>query len=195
MLAPSPEPNRLRNSPRVLSISQPDHVRLWVELKRQYTALRGARTGRNRKPIPKTTRADVLQMATRWSRELTGAQRRAAQTANDRSERDRWQRCLTIIDADAAAANESLPLAVNQAFWDCSRRLAIYLESLKIRPSRWRLLVESVTESVAELPGRVTDAGRSVAEVASSGAQTVAIAAALVAAALLLPPILRAARQ
>jgi hypothetical protein len=142
--------------PQPIDVQAASFTDLWLELKRRYTALRDSSDGANGKAIPRTTNRDVLLLGTRWTVELTKA---TGDSANDRTERARWRRCLAEIERVADAKKPAGEYAANTSFWDASQRLAIYLESLKMRPSRWELAWDAVTESAHELPARLASVG------------------------------------
>ena len=85
----------------------------------------------------------------------------------------------------------------NEQFWQqCSRRLAIYLESRKVVPSRWELITESIGEAITELPRVVGDATRTAAGAAAGLLSSPAkLGALLLGGAILAPPIIRALRN
>jgi hypothetical protein len=140
-----------------------DYVRLWATLKSTYVDLRGFTVGANTKAIPRTTVSDVLQLATSWTREL---KRASGRPGFDR-EKDRWRDVMAqILLAEGADLEREYPQ--NDRFWDATGSLAIYLDSTRNVPSRWDLVVESVEETIDELPGTLehgaTTAARAVAK-------------------------------
>jgi hypothetical protein len=77
----------------------------------------------------------------------------------DKSERTRWRTCVAEVERLANAEQPGREYATNASFWDASNRLAVYLESVKMRPGRWHHAWESLTESIAELPSTLGAAG------------------------------------
>lgn len=113
----------------------------------------------------------------------------------EETEHARWRDCADLVTktADKAKANEVYP--DNQRFWACTKRLAIYLQARKVVPSRWRLFTESLTEAIAEVPQVVSRATRAAADTAAGLlADPARLAAVLLGAAVLLPPLIRAWR-
>ncbi len=147
-------------SASIVDVQAGNFVDLWLELKRRSVALRGSSPGPNGKAVPRTRNEDVLLLATRWSVELAKIK---GNDASDRSERQRWRAALAEVErlADEHKPNEVYP--ANAAFWDASNRLAIYLESLKLRPGRWQLAGEAVAEAVQDLPTALAHAGTATA--------------------------------
>jgi hypothetical protein len=177
-----------------LDIQTADAVKQWLELKQRYATLRGVKEGKNRKQIPKTTHSDVLQLCTAWSRELRKVEPRSD---HERSEHGRWMNCTERVATIYDSANPSAEYPENEAFWqECTSRLAVYLESRKVVPSKWQLFLDAVVEAVAELPETIGHAGREVASGAARLIQEPAkLAALLLGAAILLPPVIRAFRK
>jgi len=191
---------RNQTKPRQLTFDGiTDHVTLWVELKRAYGDLRGADVGPNRKLVPRTTNADVLQLAERWTKELRKAKDKRSYS---RAKAD-WQKCLDEVARLARGADPGAVYAHNQQFWQrYTARLAIHLESVKGLPSRWDLAVESIKESVAELPDRAVDVARGTGQAAKAAAKgagsiietltkPIVLAGVVIGGVLLLPALLR----
>jgi len=189
------------SDPKILVDQHPDAVTRWIRLKQMYVNLRGGTLGVNKKVVPRTTNADVLQLAAMWSRELAKVSPR---DSHDRSDHGRWGACMDTVKRTADPRRPDAVFTGNEEFWQkCSRRLAIYLMARKAVPSRWKLLKDSVVETIAGVPGTlgkatrtagglVTDAAGGVANIVSKPAQA---ALAVVGAAILLPPIIRAVRK
>jgi|GEM_PF-3491821 len=175
-----------------LDVVNGDAVNQWVELQKAYVGLRGATAGPNRTAIPKTSHADVLQLATLWTRELGKVTPRSP---FEGTEHERWKACADQVEERGDKDKGSEVYPDNQRFWECTKRLAIYLQSRKVVPSRWQLVTESVTEAIAEVPQVVGRASRAAAETAAGVlADPARLAAVLLGAAVLLPPIVRAWR-
>src|SRR5262245_57191476 len=79
-----------------LNVQNGDAVKQWVELKQSYLALRGTKEGKNRKPVPRTTHHDVMQIATAWTRELRKVEPR---NDHERTEHTRWKGCADQVAA------------------------------------------------------------------------------------------------
>lgn len=153
---------QLRNAtPTTITVDAQDAVKWWATIKTRFAELRGFDLGDAQKPIPRTTIADVMSVATAISEALARVRR---DTHADRSIRERWRREMAAIEDARRAQKPTDPYPHNARFWQSSTaRVAIHLESVKVLPSRWILAVDSVGESVAELPGRVGGAARTVA--------------------------------
>lgn len=142
---------------QAVSVQSKDPVDQWIELKASFAELRGWDEGRNRRVIPRTTVADVQQLAAHW------AQAARKGKLHD-SERRKW---LAALDRVAELAGGKRPedrFPDNEWFWQAaSRRLAIDLASKKVIPSRFELAVESLGEAVGEMPATLGKAGDALA--------------------------------
>ena len=177
-----------------LKIQTKDAIKQWVDLKHKYIALRGSKLGNNQKAIPKTTHHDVMQIATAWSRELRKVTPRGS---SEWREHDRWATCMRQIAKRYNATTPNAEYPKNDDFWqECTKRLAIYLQSRKVVPGKWQLLKEAVLEAVAEVPATL---GHATRELASGAAGLLAgpgkLAALLLGGAILIPPLVRAFRK
>lgn len=186
-------------NPKIVVAQHADAVVRWLKLKQMYLELRGSSIGANQKPIPHTTNSDVMQLAAAWANELS-----KVDSAAQRTEHERWQRCMDTVKQHADPSKPGAVYARNEEFWQgCTWRLAIYLESRKAVPSQWTLVKESVVESLEELPGRLGDVTRATAGAAASAGGAVLdvfkkplyATLAVVGGALLVPPIIRAFRK
>ena len=173
-----------------------DHVLQWVALKRLYMAKRGSDPSRFGKAIPRTTNADVRQLVRYWHGEyLRQILRHPKALDRDKASRKRWVEAKRTIDSQLAKASPNALYSSNEWFWDsATSRLAIYLESRKAIPSRARLAFESVRETVDEHIESAKNLARDVAggefwPWVKTGAL---VAGGLVAAAIVIPPIVRA---
>ncbi len=196
-----PSPGRVtRNAsppPQIVIAKHGDAVVRWSKLKQTYIKARGGHRGADNKTIPHTTNADVMQIATLWSREVKKVKPRNPQ---ERTDHKRWKACMDKVAKTADPSKPDERYADNENFWQqCTARLAIYLESRKVVPSEWSLFKEALVESIAEVPGTFGRAGQAAAEVVGNAAGAVgrpAMAAlAILGGVLLLPPIIRAVRE
>lgn len=202
-LAPGARPGAFRNDgaspPDRIVVNARDYVAHHEQLRARFAALRGTELGANRGVVPATNVGDVLKLARAWSEALT----KANLSADDSAEIRRWTRALARVVELARGRQASEVYPENPQFWQQdTRRLAILLESLKVRPSRWSIGVESVGEALDELPDRLEEAGRKAGEIAAApvkgaaeglGISSTALLAvgAGIAGLLLLPRVLR----
>jgi hypothetical protein len=184
-----------------------DHIVQLAELKQQFMKLRGFGRGANGAAIPRTTHADVAALTAWWHGEYTRALLRSITTlGNDKSQKSRteWTQAKAIIDSQTKAAEPAALYPDNEWLWQRALpRLAIYLESLKVVPSDAELIVSSVKETVAEhaeaaknlakdAAGSITEAGERALSMLKTGA---IIAGGVLAAAIVVPPIIRALKD
>ncbi len=182
-----------------------DHVQHWAAIKRIYIKKRGSDAGKSGKAIPRTTNGDVAKLARWWNIE---ARREVMRTmfANDRSPSSlkQWSNAISEINKYVANADKAALYPKNEWFWDTATlRLAIYLESRKAIPTSTDLMIESLTETLADhadtartVARGATDAlagaGKGLLSTVKTGAL---ILGGLVGAAIVLPPIIRAFRD
>ena len=172
-----------------------DHVRQWAAMKQTYVAKRGSDAGRNRKAIPRTTNADIRQLTNYWHGEyLRELLTNPKALDKDLASRKRWIDSKRKLDRQLAKADKNALYVENEWFWqEASRRIAIYLESRKAIPARAELFVDAVSESVSEQVEAVKDAAEKAGKDAWEAIKTGAlILGGLTAAAIVIPPIIRA---
>lgn len=174
-----------------IGIQSGDAVRQWLETKRAYEELRGVRRAANHKWVPRTQIRDIEAIAAQWSKELGKVKPRSE---HERSDHKRWAQCIATVErlSTGKRPQAPYPAAENEAFWqDCTRGLAIYLESRKVVPSKWELAWEVMRE-IPSAPGRIArEAGDSVWGAVKFAAL---LGAGVVGAAIVLPPVIRAFR-
>ncbi len=178
-----------------------DHVAQWTELREQFEKKRGFDEGRNRKKIPRTTNADVKQLANFWHRELLRAiVSNPFPRDKDKASRARWLHSKAQIDYELKNAKPDEIYARNEWFWqEATTRLALYLQGLKAIPSSTTMIVDSVFEVIEEGADAAQQLVKDVAEVGDRALHKLKIgtiiAASVVGAAVILPPVIRAFRK
>jgi hypothetical protein len=193
---PIPSPRNQDQDYKAINFNIDNAVTLWIELKRAYLQMRGVTQGKKTRALPLTTNRDVLQLATKWSRELSKSK---GNKDRDKSERARWKAGMDEVSRLTKGADPEAVYVGNESFWqDHTRRLAIYLESRKVRPSKWQLVKESISESLNELPDRLARGGATVGEGAKKAASFFADPIKLIllgiGGAIVLPPVISAVR-
>lgn len=194
--APAPAKTGTKPSTSKMAVPpSPDAVTRWLKLRSAYLELRGS----SGKGIPRTTNGDVLQLAVAWSRELLKVKPR---NDADRVEHAHWQRCLETIKQNAAPKKPNDTYPKNAEFWqECTRRLAIYLQARRVVPGAWALDKRSVVDTLAEVPAVLGNATMAAADTIADVGATIAVsrpakaALAVLGAAILLPPVIRAVRS
>jgi len=106
--------------------------------------------------VPRTTGADVKQLAAMWSREVAKVSPRGAE---DRRQIRAWAACMNQVAAHATELGQVYRF--NEAFWQrCTSKLAIWLNARQVVPSKWSLVLDATVESITGLPGTLGGVGR-----------------------------------
>ncbi len=198
---PLPSLLGLMATDKLIIRAQNDHIRQWLELKQRYDAMRGSDAGRAHKKIPRTTNGDVKQIVAWWHDEFVRAIVRDPFVRDkDNASRERWALAKEAIDKELKGADQNARYARNAWFWqDETFRVALYLQGRKAIPSDLSLIVESVAEAIEESAGAakelVKDVGDVGGRVVSKLKTGAIIAASILGAAIVLPPVIRALRK
>jgi hypothetical protein len=189
--------------------AQTDHVIQWAKLKRLYKQKRGHDTGKNNKPIPRTTNGDIGKLTQWWHAEfMRGILRNPWASKPDAK---RWIEDKNKIERDIKGADPAAVYRDNEWFWqEATRRISKHLESAKAVPSPTELLLDSFKETIADrakdlskgalgavdavsdAADAITDAGKRAVSMLKTGA---IIAASVLGAAIVVPPVIRAMRK
>lgn len=169
-----------RNGPESddkLHVTAKTYDELWNAQKAALVKLRGADV---REPtadmtgipmaIPRSTNADVLQLATYWTNALTKLEvkRFMGGVVNDMGldgEKRRWQEALADVDKYAKGGTTSDIYPKNHEFWRASGKLSITIAAIDEEPDPLELMVDSVKQAAKDLPGRIANAAGAVAHV------------------------------
>ncbi len=122
--------------------------------------------GGGTQPVPRTTNADVLQLATYWSHELANVKHEMGHDGIVAM----WQLALADVDKLAKPGKADAVYPKNNELWASSRRVAIQIAVSDETPSRWDMVVSSIKDGITHLP-------QTFEAVASKGADLVASAA------------------
>jgi hypothetical protein len=121
--------------------------------------------------VPRTTNADVLQLAAYWTHELESIR----QLHNYDGVRARWQVALDDVDKLATPGKPDDVYAKNNEFWHEMWRVAVQVAVTDEAPTKWQMFVEFVKDTVKAIPGDIADAfssvGHGAEELAGAGAQ------------------------
>ena len=156
---------------QLVTIAETDHIRQWLAFKRHYIRLRGSDPGQFRKAVPRTTNGDVKQLAEWWHKEMLAVVSAHTNVRDsDKASRKRWTKAKQRIDRELAGASPTAMYRDNEWFWQTETvRLAQYLESLKVIPSRLTLAKEALAEVVDERLQDMDRAGEALEKVAGAG--------------------------
>ncbi|HTR54999.1 MAG TPA: hypothetical protein VMJ10_30145 [Kofleriaceae bacterium] len=125
--------------------------------------------GGTAKPIPRTTNADVLQLAAYWgpllaeSKHILGKDTAMAQ----------WKTAMTDVDRLAKPGKPSDVYPKNNELWRTLGDIAIQVAIADEAPTTWNLVVESVKDSVTHLPENIQHAMSVTAHAVGSSASAV----------------------
>jgi len=202
-LAPSQESAPPTPGGASLSRAPSDARRAYLAQKRAYTERRGATLVGN-VAVPKTTTADVLELATWWTNEIDKLRAGGDLTDADRAAIARWRACLDVISRRAAVVARTGVYPDNPHAWACIAQLANHLAERSVTPSWWQMaraavqrgagLADQVIDTVGEKLDRIGDrlaanagkvsaeAGRAVGAAAVDSAVSAAVVPVALAA-------------
>ena len=122
-----------------------------------------------KRDIPRTTNADVLQLATYWSNELA----KVKHVFGHDGVVARWTPVIADVDKLAKPGKADEVYAKNNEFWRELQEVAIQIAVSDEAPSRWDMVVDSVKDSVKHLPETLTGAASKGAELIEGAAHAV----------------------
>ena len=121
------------------------------------------------RPTPRTTNADVLQLATYWSNELA----KVKHVMGHDGVVARWTPVLADVDKIAKPGKPDAAYAKNNEFWRELQEVAVQIAVSDEAPSRWDMVVGSIAESVKHLPATLTTVASKGAELLEGAAHAV----------------------
>ena len=127
-------------------------------------------TGGTTYKIPRTTNADVVQLTDYWSKQLAGVKR----VMGHDGVVQRWNAARADVDAIARKEDPSALYPKNNAFWRQLRQTAIHVAVADEAPSKWDMALDSLKESVQQLPDRIASGAKTVASGMAEAAGEVA---------------------
>ena len=122
--------------------------------------------------VPRTTNADVMQLATYWSERLASTKHEMGHDGVVAM----WQDALADVDKLAKPGMPDYVYAKNTAFWASSWKVAVQVAVSEGVPSTWDMVVSSVRASLPSLPenlGKAASVGVSVVADAAQAVGTV----------------------
>ena len=119
--------------------------------------------------IPRTTNADVLQLATYWTNQL-GAVRH---TLGHDSVLAKWRAALADVDALAKPGRPAAVYPKNNELWREMWHVAVQVAVSDEAPTRWDMVVDSVKDSVVHLPATISEVAGKGAELVEGAAHAV----------------------
>lgn len=111
--------------------------------------------------IPRTTNADVLQLATYWATQLAEVK---VVFGHD-GVVARWAPVVADVDKLAKPGKPDDVYPKNNEFWRELQQVAIHVAVSDEAPSKWSMVVDSVKDSIVHLPDTLSTAAAKTAEV------------------------------
>jgi hypothetical protein len=143
-------------------------ARTWDEaakLQRDTLAeLRGedAITGRLIGRVPRTTIADVRQLAAHWQNSLAKIGQRHWADISSRHVLERWRAAVAEVDRIPHDVDPGSVYAHNVDFWEALMTIAIQIAVTAEAPTRWELAKEATRRAVLDLPTTLKTAASDV---------------------------------
>jgi hypothetical protein len=109
-------------------------------------------TGRLIGRVPRTTIADVRQLAAYWSAGLAKVGEHNVADISYRHLVDRWKVAVADVDHISLAADPTAVYAHNTDFWEALITIAIQVAVTAEAPSRWQLAKDATIQAIADLP-------------------------------------------
>ena len=116
--------------------------------------------------IPRTTNADVLQLATYWATQLSDVKEVWGHDAVVA----RWTPVMADVDKLAKPGKADDTYTKNNEFWRELQQVAIHVAVSDEAPSKWSMVVDSVKDSIVHLPSTLSTAAAKTAEVIGDAA-------------------------
>ena len=115
-------------------------------------------TGRLIASVPRTTIADVRQLAAYWSAGLAKVGGRSFADISYRHVIDRWLAAVREVDRIPLTADPGSVYERNVDFWEALMTIAIQVAVTAEAPTRWQLAKEAAVNAAKELPNTLKTA-------------------------------------
>lgn len=115
-------------------------------------------TGRKISRVPRTTLADVRQLAAFWTQGLARVGFHNFADISYRHVIDRWDAARAQLDRIPASLDPASVYPHNTDFWEALMTIAIQVAVTAEAPTRWQLAKESVKDAVSNLPDTLRSA-------------------------------------
>jgi hypothetical protein len=110
-------------------------------------------------PIPRSTNADVLQLATYWTKTLADMR----ELMGYDGVKQRWEAALADVDKLAKTGKPDDVYPRNNEFWRTSWQVAVQAAVSKEAPTKWDLFVDMVKDTFTSLPSDIASGAKTVA--------------------------------
>jgi hypothetical protein len=173
--APPPEHRTTAVVDEKLHLAAFSYDELWQAQKTALAKLRGAdarepgpKVMGSRMTVPRTTNADILQLATYWTsafaqveikrREMGPHGPQALHQAGLDGEIRRWRAALADVDTYAASGDPAAVYAKNEAFWRASASLSVTISVIDEAPPPFEMLLDTIIQRPGEHRNRYRNA-------------------------------------
>lgn len=173
--APPPEHRSTAVVDEKLHLAAFSYDELWQAQKTALAKLRGAdarepgpKVMGSRMTVPRTTNADVLQLATYWTsalaqveikrREMGPHGPQALHQAGLDGEIRRWRAALADVDTYAATGDPAAVYAKNEVFWRASASLSVTIAAIDEVPTPFEMLLDTLIQRPGEHRNRYRNA-------------------------------------
>ncbi|MBV8758679.1 MAG: hypothetical protein JO257_15440 [Deltaproteobacteria bacterium] len=119
--------------------------------------------------IPRTTNADVIQLAAYWSDQLG----KAAQVMGYKAAVDKWRAALADVEKYARSGKPDDLYPKNNEFWHTLNDVSIQIAIGDEAPTSWDIAMASVKDSITHLPENVKHAASEGVDLLASAAHAV----------------------
>lgn len=109
--------------------------------------------------IPRSTNADVIQLADYWTKRLGSIKHVMGHDAVVK----RWTTALADVNAIARTGNPDAVYSKNNAFWRALQATAIQIAVADEAPSSWDVALAALKDSVKQLPENIATGAKAVA--------------------------------
>jgi len=125
-----------------------------------FSALRGEDrvTGRLIGRVPRTTVADVRQLAAYWSNALAKVGEHGFADISYKHVLKRWKDAVAEVERIPPTADPASVYEHNTDFWEALMTIAIQVAVTAEAPTRWTLVKETTKHAIAELPNTLKTA-------------------------------------
>jgi len=130
-----------------------------------FSALRGEDrvTGRLIGRVPRTTIADVRQLAAYWSNGLARVGEHSFADISYKHVLKRWKDAVAEVERISPTADSASVYEHNTDFWEALMTIAIQVAVTAEAPTRWTLVKETAKHAIAELPSTLKTAANDLA--------------------------------
>lgn len=123
-----------------------------------------------KKPIPRTTNADVVVLADYWTLQLS----RVKRVFGAEGVTQRWKTALVDLEAHARKGDPGAVYLHNNGFWRALQETAIHVAAADEAPTQTDLMLDALATSLGDLPHNIKSGVKALASGASDLAGSLA---------------------